>query len=372
MTRVVVALWVALGGVSTAHAAPAAHVVRGGGQSCLVEKGKLVCWDDALVGATKDGRLRIEVLGAPRHLSIFGRVRTVATSGVHTCAIGPDRLVRCMGYGVGQFSEGTPVSSNTPGHAREPVVVERLSGATQVAVGTGSDACAVSKDGTLTCWSDPRRPTVEREIADAVQVDIGSAHTCVLRAGGEVLCRGDNRLGQLALNPADIPYSAQWRTIPDLPPARVLSVGAFHTCAVVEGVPWCWGLDVMRFQGGAVDLTRHERLPRLLPAPRDELSHVVEVAGGTDFTCARMQDGAVRCWGSGRYCQLGHEQRTTPAMGPVLVDDAVSLSASATAACAHREAGSTECWGWTGQRARRVRRDLVAGSECRWLVPRSH
>ena len=68
-------------------------------------------------------------------------------------------------------------------------------------------ACALHRDGRVSCWGDSKYyerenpeawdPVLVSGIDDAVDISIGSEHSCVLRRTGEVLCWGDNRYGQL-------------------------------------------------------------------------------------------------------------------------------------------------------------------------------
>lgn len=84
---------------------------------------------------------------------------------------------------------------------------------------------------------------------------------------------------------------------------------------------------------------------------------VVEVDGGglvsggvpfiPSFTCARLADGSVWCWGSNALGTLG-DGTLTDSPVPVRVrglDDAVSLSVRGGHACVRRASGVVSCWG---------------------------
>ncbi len=75
---------------------------------------------------------------------------------------------------------------------------------------------------------------------------------------------------------------------------------------------------------------------------------VVEVGAGIDFTCARIADGRVYCWGSRADGRLGDGMtagaRTTAEAVPGL-SDATALSVGYEHACAIRASGRVVCWG---------------------------
>jgi alpha-tubulin suppressor-like RCC1 family protein/subtilisin family serine protease len=76
---------------------------------------------------------------------------------------------------------------------------------------------------------------------------------------------------------------------------------------------------------------------------------VVQVSSGTDFTCALLADGHVRCWGDNSWNQLG--SGTTAARSNVPIEivglaNVVSISAGHQHACAVISDGSVRCWGF--------------------------
>ena len=73
----------------------------------------------------------------------------------------------------------------------------------------------------------------------------------------------------------------------------------------------------------------------------------VQVAAGTDHSCARMDDGTVQCWGANDFGQLG-DGTTRDRPGPVEVlhlTDAAHLDVGDRASCAVRRSGAVVCWG---------------------------
>jgi alpha-tubulin suppressor-like RCC1 family protein len=74
---------------------------------------------------------------------------------------------------------------------------------------------------------------------------------------------------------------------------------------------------------------------------------VVEVGAGLAFSCARLSDGRVFCWGDDASGQLGNGAAAASS-SPVAVmglTDAIDLAVGALHACAVRMGGSVVCWG---------------------------
>lgn len=124
--------------------------------------------------------------------------------------------------------------------------------------------------------------------------------------------------------------------------------GAFRSfCAVrAEGRVHCWGEN----NNGELGNGLFEDSPTPV-AVRDglnaQLDHAVEVVSGVDFSCARMDDSSVICWGGNGNRQLGADVETpTRAAEPVDgLDDAIAVTAHGSHACAIRAGGELACWG---------------------------
>jgi alpha-tubulin suppressor-like RCC1 family protein len=88
-------------------------------------------------------------------------------------------------------------------------------------------------------------------------------------------------------------------------------------------------------------------------------NRVVEIEGGTGFTCARLLGGTVYCWGVNssrqlddgttmtRYVATGPTRSTDPRM---MANDAVDLSVGTDHACIVRRNGRVHCWGLNSYR----------------------
>jgi alpha-tubulin suppressor-like RCC1 family protein len=133
-----------------------------------------------------------------------------------------------------------------------------------------------------------------------------------------------------------------------------LSVGDEHTCAVLDtGNVRCWG------NGGNAELG-YGNLNFIgdneTPASAGNVNiggTVTQISGGGNHTCALLNTGNVRCWGSGNAGQLGYgnifkigDNETPASAGNVNVGGiVVQISAGESHTCALLNTGNVRCWG---------------------------
>ncbi|MCZ7679971.1 MAG: hypothetical protein M5U28_14895 [Sandaracinaceae bacterium] len=134
--------------------------------------------------------------------------------------------------------------------------------------------------------------------------------------------------------------------------AEAIFGGPSHLCAIAAGKVYCAGRTNFAADGpraggassapyGGGTTSRFTALTEVTGLP-----YVVEVADGNDHTCVRARDGAVWCWGAGRFGQVGPGSRggTTPVAVP-LEGRALELSVGHRTTCAVVEGGRLYCWG---------------------------
>jgi alpha-tubulin suppressor-like RCC1 family protein len=150
------------------------------------------------------------------------------------------------------------------------------------------------------------------------QISAGYYHTCVLVQNGGVKCWGRNAEGQLGYGDtthrgdnagemgASLPYVAlgTGRT------AVSLISGGYHNCAILDnGSVKCWGYNAYGALGlgdtnGRGDAANEmgDNLPAIsLGTGRS----AVQLSAGYQHTCARLDNGSVKCWGYNAAGQLG-------------------------------------------------------------------
>ena len=194
--------------------------------------------------------------------------------------------------------------------------------------------------------------------AEAIAGGLGS-HTCALRQAA-LRCWGQNAVGQLGYGST----AAVGDERQDLPPADIVldhdvlavAVGAGHTCALLDvggDNLRCWGSNESGQLGlPGTSIVGDERDESLV-TPVKLGGPALDIVAGDRHTCARMANGAVRCWGDNTYGQLGHPggqsigEYEDPAASPVLAVPTVrQLSAGGAHTCALLEAQrNVICWG---------------------------
>lgn len=178
----------------------------------------------------------------------------------------------------------------------------------------GSWSCAVLDNMQVKCWGDNTYAQLGYGDAyfrtDFVGVDLGSGqtalsvttasnHTCALTSSGAVKCWGNNTYGKLGTG--DFISVTTPTTVSLAATATQISASAHHTCAVLStGAIQCWGNNSNGRLGNGT------AVESATPVTVSGLAGTaVEVAAGLDFTCARLNTGAVQCWGNYSLGRLG-------------------------------------------------------------------
>jgi hypothetical protein len=171
----------------------------------------------------------------------------------------------------------------------------------------------------------------------AKAVSAGVDHTCASTRGGGVRCWGYNGHDELGIGAgsSELPSSSIPRDVFGLSGGvAAISAGTRHSCALTStGGVKCWGVNY----GGALgDGTENRYF-----APVDVVglgSGVKAVSAGYDRSCAVLETGAVKCWGT--------DYGLTPVDVPGLSSGIVAVATSSLIGCALTNAGGVKCWGF--------------------------
>ncbi|MBL8600451.1 MAG: hypothetical protein JNK72_00860 [Myxococcales bacterium] len=213
----------------------------------------------------------------------------IESTNSNNCALYTSGRVFCWGLNGGVNTR----SGGSFGHNVTPVLVVNslgltLENATQLAGGV-NNVCALRRDGTVACWG------ANFTLASVTALPLGN--------GGQPLA-----VTQISGR------GAQW-------------------CGRLEdGRVACWTTGLAASVVGGI-------------------TDAVEVATGTNHSCARRVSGAVVCWGTNAAGQLGNGTMTNSS-APVAVSgliDAIAITAGEQYACAVRTAGTVVCWGLNNQ-----------------------
>lgn len=383
-------------------------ISAGGGHSCAITNAGLLCWGGGQYGELGDGRSLIN----PVPDAVAGLAGAVAiTAGpAHSCAIDGAGGVYCWGKNnhdgipdTGPLGDGTTTNRNAP-----VPVVGLTSGATAVAAGE-AHTCAITGAGGLQCWGNNAAGQLGNgtRTGTSAPVDVvgmtsgvaavatGYAHTCAVTSAGALKCWGANTFGKLGDGtstgtnvPVDVVGLASgvaavaagfqhtcaltsagalscWgrneygqlgdgSTLDHATPAAVaglasgvadLLAGYFHSCALTSGGALsCFGRN---FSGQIGDGTTTNRLTPVGVAGMGSGVLAVADTRGT-HSCAIAAGGALRCWGSNAWGQVGDgttTNRSTPVGVTGLASGVVAVAAGHDHSCAIASGGGVQCWG---------------------------
>jgi alpha-tubulin suppressor-like RCC1 family protein len=330
-------------------------VTGGYAYSCAVTgAGGLKCWGENGNGQLGDGTTTqrstpVDVVG------LTSGVVAVAAGNLHSCAITSAGSLKCWGTNYwGQVGDGTTTDRNAP------VDVAGLPGDV-IAVASGHDhTCAISDSAGVTCWGNGHtgqlgngisdaKPIPARvvDVAAAAAISGGYSHTCAITGAGGLKCWGSNYAGQLGDGTQEN-RSAPVDVVGLTSGVVAVSAGASHTCAITSaGGLKCWGDNGVGQLGDGGAATAYS-------SPVDVVgltSGVVAVAAGHGHTCAITSSGALKCWGSNFYGELGDgttTQRSVPADVSGMTSNAAAVAAGMSYTCAITSAGGVKCWGYNG------------------------
>jgi alpha-tubulin suppressor-like RCC1 family protein len=363
--------------------------------------GEVRCW-----GANRNGSLGLgddvsrgndegELGDGYPHVDLGEHAQALAAGGDHACAVLASMHVKCWGRNfTGELGIGdTENRGDTPGAlGRALPYVELGTAFAALDVTTGDrHSCALLSDASVKCWGENYSgqlglgsreffgdepgemhddlPRVELGASRGARaVDAGAAHTCAVLDDQSVKCWGSNDYGQLGLGdarrrgdgPNELGDALAGVDLGTAARARHVVAGGSHSCAVLEsGALKCWGNNTYG-QLGLGDVEHRGDQPNELgdALPEVELgARVEQVALGDFHTCALLETGKVRCFGYGRYGQLGRgdsvnvaekpgELAATPDVDLGAARSAVAITSGGYHVCAVLDDDSIKCWGW--------------------------
>ncbi|HTL33375.1 MAG TPA: hypothetical protein VL326_09630 [Kofleriaceae bacterium] len=274
-----------------------------------------------------------------------GCFKQIAGGNIASCVLRDSGTVSCSGNnGTGALGVGMSV-----GAATMPVEVSALDSIEMISGGS-SHFCALRAGGGVLCWGNNQFGSVGNgtttnqftplQVAaltsPMVGVEVGNDHACAWD-GSTVWCWGDNAYRQVS----------QTSPIPTVTPAMAFGGavevvgGGAHTCArKATGEVWCWGRNDFGQLGDGTTMVRNAPV-QVMVGP------VIDLSAGMENVCARDVDEHVWCWGSDQFGQLGDGNiaQGNPVPQQIAGLVATSISCGEKHCCAARHDGSVACWG---------------------------
>ena len=354
------------GGATVATDVFSSTITSGTEHTCAVVNGSAYCWGHGGAlgdGTTNDSSVPVQVQG------LTSGVTTITSAiGSTTCAM-VNGNAYCWGDNTyGQLGDGTTTSSLVP----VPVQVVQ-SGITAIVSG-GTHTCAIV-GGRVYCWGyasygvlgDGVQYFYNAAVASAAintsavqvlgitagvtAVSASGSHTCVVVDGG-AQCWGTNEWGELGINSATSSSSVPVQVQDLTSGVTTIATGHGYTCALLSGSAYCWGFNQYGQLGddGASNtytLDGGNVYGTYIPSQVWNLtSGVIAIVPGDQHTCA-LVNGAVQCWGSNAYGQLGMSP-SYASLVPVQVQGTLpgvpAVTVGSTHSCAMAD-NSVQCWG---------------------------
>lgn len=204
------------------------------------------------------------------------------------------------------------------------------------------NTCAIlEEDGSIACWTRlggqrtrasnvPNEFPKNLDLGDrAVAISLSkrglnrnfrpaSNHACALLIDGTVKCWGDNQYGQTG-GPSAKTYSESGSAVSRDPidekvkkwhegqfsntpykveylgeKATAISVGGWHTCALLEsGTVKCWGDNQFLQFGEGSEGMAYSEIPKKIQLQKNAKA----ISAGATHTCAILEDKSIECWG---------------------------------------------------------------------------
>lgn len=342
----------------------------GQSNSCvLLDTGAVRCWGYSSWGSLGYPGISSTTSPAPYgDIDFGGAAYELHLGSIHGC-VRTDLGTQCWGSavdGVLGYGNLEDIGDDEPPSAAGAVNLGPGWDAGMVAAGTY--ITCVTRAGAsqvLKCWGaglgDNEEPVsyqshvLDTEIAS---LDLGNQHGCVRLVGGAVRCWGGGFDGQLGYgNTASIPFHdgpIEAGNVSLGGAAIQVSADYEHSCAVLQGgAVRCWGWNLFGQLGlGHTANIGDNELPTSV-SPIDLGGPAVQVVAGMMHTCALLEGGDVRCWGSGEFGQLGQgntenigDDELPSSVPPIdLGEPAVQIGVGQNHSCALLASGAVRCWG---------------------------
>jgi len=289
----------------------------------------------------------------------------------------------------GGNTDGSTDGGNADGGDAGPLA---LVGPIASVVGGPRHSCAIYANGALACWgandngqlglgdtkdrgdsAAPLSALARVDLGEGVlvaEVSLGERHTCARLTTGKVKCWGSGGDGQLGLDsqlkrgvaPGEMDDALPEVNLGAGRTAVLFVAGGSHDIAPLANAQVkCWGGNGTGQLGLGDTKFRGEQPGQMAALPVVDLGTgrtAVEIGAGNAYTCARLDNGAVKCWGANGEGELGNGLGTGSIgfkggqMGDSLVAVALGTGRTAAAlsvgffhACAKLDNGQLKCWG---------------------------
>ena len=325
------------------------------------------------------------------------RMRYITAGDNHTCIVLSDNSVKCFGMGAdGQLGNAAidNIGDGVGAIVATSSTVSLGAGRTVRSISAGaSHTCALLDNATVKCWGSglygrlgyedsADRGNSTGQMGDslpavalgtgrtALQISVGSQHSCALLDNYSVKCWGRGTYGQLGIGSTatigdgagEMGNSLVAVAFAAGRSARFIAAGSNHTCAILDNASVvCWGRGSSGQLGqGAITNIGHSGSATVAVTPAIDLGSgrtALALSAGDAHTCAILDNATIKCWGSGSNGRLGSGATNNLGDGAGemgnslgIVDvgagrTARAISAGIAHTCAVLDNATVKCWG---------------------------
>ncbi|HMV67277.1 MAG TPA: hypothetical protein PKA64_10535, partial [Myxococcota bacterium] len=339
------------------------QVTAGGAYACAVTTcGELYCWGENAYGQVGVGVIAATI-ATPTVPVDLGTLHYVPTQAAQVCNVnrrpsapridvvrvdaGGSYGLRCdlvaasvdpdgdaVSYAVAWAFEGAPWlgPASTTSRAGDTILPANVE--------EGKWTCSVTPSDA----TGPGEPGVDSLLAYDPALDVidsAGTHMCAVLEDGSVKCFGYNGYGQLGIgstlpwgnNPGDLGDNAEAVNLGAGKVAVEVATGWYHTCARFDdGGVRCWG----RNDYGELGLSRSGQVGDAANEVGDDTldplvnlgagRSAVAVDAGAYMTCAVLDDGTVKCWGYSSDERLGATPQANRGLNTATMGDNLPLT----------------------------------------------
>lgn len=333
---------------------PVTQMMIGPARCAVTSDASLWCW----TGSSGFGPAFLEDPNrSPRRVDGVDDVTAVAGSFAHICAGSADGSVRCWGLNFGGQLGESVIGHTFPGADF---------GVTASDLAVHNKTCAVTQSAEMTCAGIDFSDLFSGEpidlvggakpvegVADAVEADVSTSHSCVRHTDGTVSCWGVNIAGAVGVPPdpsSPFPYVPDPTTVAGISGANDVATGNSFSCAIAGALPKCWGRDEVGQLGD--DAAFVDSVAPVDVAVPPLTTGATLLDAGNNHACASFNIAffapQLHCWGSNGSGQLGDgttDDRpiSVPTTPSILFPIAIGAGQDHT--CAINSVNDLWCWG---------------------------
>ena len=288
--------------------------------SCAIDdSGNAYCWGDNTQGQLGNGTSQNEsyaVLvskGGQSAIPVGDRITDISVGSLYTCALDQYGKAFCWGYSsAGQCGSGDYEDNLYP---------------TAVATNPSTESSSLSASAIVTQISASANTTCPTN----------ELNTCAIDSNGDGYCWGSNNAGQLGINSLLIqnspyPLSVLAGISPSAIPASAkfskISAGSGVSCAIADGLGYCWGNNSYGELGNNTTISSSYPVAISTTGAITESTVLRDISVadyGIDDSinnglgCAVDIGNNFYCWGNNTYGQLGNGVTGVDSSAPVKV-----------------------------------------------------